>query len=98
MTGSCGITDELRVNPDMKKETFNAMKYAEKVLASQGLTFNNIVSARVYITDINTFDDMNESYMSFFSSPFPARATIEVSRLAEGAHIEILFIAYDERR
>ena len=98
MTGACGITDELRAEPDMRQETVNAMLSAEKILKSQGLTFENVVNARIYISDMAQFNEMNEAYKTFFCKPYPARATVEVSKLADGAHLEIVFVAYDPER
>jgi len=98
MAGVCGITEKLKTDKDIKQETLNAMHSAQTVLESQGLTFENVVSARIYITDMENFADMDEVYKSFFSKPYPARATVEAARLADGAHIEIVFIAYASSR
>ena len=65
-------------------------------LESEGLTFDNVVSARIYIADFDDFKAMNEAYRSFFTPPYPARATVEVGRLADGAKVEIVLVAYKE--
>jgi 2-iminobutanoate/2-iminopropanoate deaminase len=47
----------------------------------------------VFLADMNDFAAMNDAYGTFFSSPFPARATVQVSRLPKDARIEIDVIA-----
>jgi enamine deaminase RidA (YjgF/YER057c/UK114 family) len=48
----------------------------------------------VYITDVQKFNDMNETYRPFFQTDPPVRATIGVGRLAgRGALAEIMVTA-----
>jgi len=98
LSGVTGITEELLAKPDIAQETKNAMGDAQTALASQGLSFAHVVQARIYITDMKKFAEMNEAYKSFFEQPYPARATVEVAKLAEGANIEIVFTAYDPEK
>ncbi|MEG2185532.1 MAG: RidA family protein [Cloacibacillus sp.] len=92
--GVCGITDDLLKNPDIKQETHNAMHEAKMILDGANLTFDDIINARVYITDLSKFAEFNEVYKSYFTAPYPSRATVEVSGMIGGANIEIVFIAY----
>ena len=99
LTGVCGAdpeTGEIVGNGDIRIETKVAMETAKAMLESEGLTFDNIVNTRIYITNFNDFQAMNEVYKSYFEAPYPARATVEVVKLAEGAHVEIVFVAYKE--
>ena len=98
LSGVCGedpATGEL-VEGGIGAETKQAMEAAGAMLESEGLTFDDVVSARIYISDFDDFKAMNEVYKSFFTPPFPARATVEVGRLADGAKIEIVLVAYKE--
>jgi 2-iminobutanoate/2-iminopropanoate deaminase len=42
---------------------------------------------------MNDFAAMNEVYGKYFSEPYPARSTVQVSRLPKDARIEIDVIA-----
>ena len=42
---------------------------------------------------MNEFAAMNEVYATFFTSPAPARATVQVARLPKDARMEIDVIA-----
>jgi enamine deaminase RidA (YjgF/YER057c/UK114 family) len=51
----------------------------------------------VYLTDLDDFAAMNETYAGFVGSAPPARATVEVSRLPAGAIVEIECVAVRSR-
>ena len=63
------------------------------ILAADGLTMENVVSTTVFLTDINEFDRMNHVYGTYFKGAPPARATVQVARLARDVKIEISAIA-----
>ncbi len=63
------------------------------VLASAGMTSDQVVKVNVFLTDMADFAEMNEVYARCFSEPFPARTTIGVASLPLGSDIEIELIA-----
>jgi 2-iminobutanoate/2-iminopropanoate deaminase len=63
------------------------------ILAAAGLSFDAVLSATVYVMDMNDFARVNEIYATYFSSPAPARATVQVARLPRDARVEIQVIA-----
>ena len=63
------------------------------ILEAAGLSFDAVVSATVYVMDMNDFAKVNEIYATYFSSPAPARATVQVARLPRDSRVEIQVIA-----
>ena len=63
------------------------------ILTAAGRSFDAVVSATVYVMDMNDFAKVNEIYASYFSSPAPARATVQVARLPKDARVEIQVVA-----
>jgi 2-iminobutanoate/2-iminopropanoate deaminase len=63
------------------------------ILEAAGVSFDAVVSATVYVMDMNDFARVNEIYATYFSSPAPARATVQVARLPKDARVEIQVIA-----
>ena len=63
------------------------------VLTAAGLTFDHVVKANVYLTDLSDFAAMNEVYAHVFSEPYPARTTVAVAGLPLGAQVEIELVA-----
>ena len=52
-------------------------------------SLSDCVKLTIYLTDLGNFAEVNEVMASFFETPYPARAAIEVSALPKGVSIEI---------
>jgi reactive intermediate/imine deaminase len=63
------------------------------VLRQFGLTLDDALMIRVYLTSFDDFDIVNTAYESWFDGPLPSRTCVGVSGLAVGAAIEIDVIA-----
>lgn len=77
----------------IEAETRAMLDNVGRLLRSVGLDYRDVVKATVYITDIDEFAAMNAIYSEYFPTEPPTRATVEVTRLALGARIEIEVIA-----
>ena len=69
------------------------MQNIDGLLSSQNLTRENIVKTSIFLTDLNNFAEVNQAYVEFFKAPYPARSTVEVSKLPKGSLVEIEVIA-----
>ena len=85
-------TGEL-VKGDIADKTRRVMENIKAVLESQGLSMEDVVKSTVFLKSINDFPRFNEVYATYFRSAPPARSTVEVSRMARDADIEIEMIA-----
>ena len=85
-------TGEL-VKGDIADKTRRVMENIKAVLESQGLNMEDVVKSTVFLKNINDFGRFNEVYATYFRSAPPARSTVEVSRMAKDADIEIEMIA-----
>lgn len=84
------------VEGDVVAQAQRVMENLKAVLAEAKLTLDQVVKTTIYLTDLSAFATVNETYGAYFTEPFPARATVEVSSLPKGALIEIDCIAaYD---
>ena len=63
------------------------------ILEAAGASFDHVVRTTVYLADMNDFAIVNEIYGTYFSSPAPARATVQAARLPKDARVEIDLIA-----
>ena len=59
------------------------------VARAGGASLQDAVKLTIYLTDLDSFAQVNELMAGVFDEPFPARATIEVSALPRGALVEI---------
>jgi 2-iminobutanoate/2-iminopropanoate deaminase len=74
-------------------QTRRALQNLEAVLKASGLSMKNIVKTNVFMVDLAEFSQMNEEYSRHFSTPFPARTTVQVPALPKGARVEIDAVA-----
>jgi 2-iminobutanoate/2-iminopropanoate deaminase len=85
-------TDAL-VNENIINETQQVMQNIKAILEAAGLSFSNIIKTSIFLIDMNDFAQVNEIYGSYFNGDYPARETVQVSKLPKGAHVEISVIA-----
>jgi 2-iminobutanoate/2-iminopropanoate deaminase len=82
------------VPADFEAEVKLCLERAGMILKAAGMTFADVVSVQVYLTDIDLFAKMNAVYGSVIKPPRPARTTVGVTKLAApAAHIEITMTA-----
>lgn len=81
------------VRGDIRVQTQRVMENLKAVLEAAGSSLNQVVKTTVYLTSISDFAAMNEVYGQYFPSNPPARSTVEVSKLALKARVEIEVIA-----
>jgi 2-iminobutanoate/2-iminopropanoate deaminase len=81
------------VEGDLATQTHRVFQNLEAILAAAGATVDNVVRTTVYLADMNDFPTMNEVYGTYFTSPAPARATVQAARLPKDARVEIDLIA-----
>ena len=70
-------------------QTRRVMDNLGALLEAAGLSFNHVVRTTVFLADMNDFATVNEIYGTYFSEPYPARATVQVARLPKDARVEI---------
>jgi 2-iminobutanoate/2-iminopropanoate deaminase len=81
------------VEGDIAAQTRRVFQNIGEILKAAGASFDHVVRTTVFLADMNDFAAVNEVYGSFFSSPAPARATVQVARLPRDARVEIDVIA-----
>lgn len=82
------------VTSDIKTETRQVMENMKAVLAAANMTFENVIKTSIFISDMNTFSQINEVYGSYFNEDTaPARETVEVANLPKFVSVEISMIA-----
>ncbi|MEE8580829.1 MAG: RidA family protein [Myxococcota bacterium] len=75
-------------------QTRQTLENIRTILAGVGAGPSDLVKVNVFLTDLDTFAEMNDAYLSFFGQDPPARITVGCSGLALNAAVEIDGIAY----
>ena len=85
-------TGEL-VTGDVAAQTRQVFANLGAVLSQAGAGFEHVARTTVYLADMGDFAAMNAVYATFFSTPAPARSTIQAAGLPRNARVEIDVIA-----
>jgi 2-iminobutanoate/2-iminopropanoate deaminase len=80
-----------------EEEAETAIDRVEQQLNELGLGLGDIVSATVYLSDMDLYSRINAVYGKRLPAPYPARACIAVKTLPRNARVEIQVIARRQR-
>jgi 2-iminobutanoate/2-iminopropanoate deaminase len=81
------------VDGDIAAQTRRVLDNIGALLSAAGRSFGDVVRTTVFLADLTDFAAMNDVYGSYFSEPYPARATVQVARLPRDVRVEIDVIA-----
>jgi 2-iminobutanoate/2-iminopropanoate deaminase len=81
------------VSGDINAQTKQVMENIKAVLSEAGIGMGNIVKTTIFLTDMQSFAQVNQVYGTYFTEQFPARETVQVSALPKNVNVEISVIA-----
>ena len=76
-------------NNTFEDEVNQVIDNLDAICKEAGGGLDNILKLSIFLTDLSNFDAVNNLMKERFSEPFPARSTIEVSRLPKNVNIEM---------
>ncbi|MCS7083487.1 MAG: RidA family protein [Aquificaceae bacterium] len=98
LSGQIGFNSQTqKLEEGFYNQTLRALKNAEAILESFGLSRHKVVKVVAYLTDMSAFEEFNIVYGEFFKDvePKPVRSTVGVKELPLGALIELELTAFD---
>ncbi len=95
------LSGQIAINPengeletsDLLMETKRVMSNIRAVLEENDMNFNHVLKVSIFLKDMNDFARVNEIYGGYFINQYPARETVQVSRLPKDVNVEISVIA-----
>lgn len=78
----------------IEKQTHQVLKNLQAILSEAKADFSQVVKFTIYLQSMEEFATINEIYGSYLSEPYPARATVEVSRLPKDVLVEMDVVVY----
>jgi 2-iminobutanoate/2-iminopropanoate deaminase len=81
------------VSDDIAKQAQQAIENSALILRAAGSSLEKVVSATLYLTEFDELSRVNEVYGRYFPKNGPAKTSCGVSKLYQGARVEIQFIA-----
>jgi 2-iminobutanoate/2-iminopropanoate deaminase len=81
------------IQGNIETETKAVLNNVKAILDKAGIGFSNIVKTSIFLKNMDDFAAVNAVYASYFTSDFPARETVQVSKLPKDVNVEISVIA-----
>ena len=81
------------IKGNIKEQTKQVLENLNNILAAGGSSLNNVLRTTIFLTNLENYSEVNETYAQYFDDLPPARSTVQVSKLPMGAQIEIDVIA-----
>ena len=77
-------------NNDISEQTHEVFDVIGSILENAGATFDDVVKAVIYVTDMNDFEVVSKIRRNYFINSKPVSTLVEVNRMVnDGAKIEI---------
>ncbi len=91
LSGQIGLIPETGqlAGEDVLSQIRQVFLNLDNVARASGGTLQDCVRFTVYLMDLGDFSLINEVMQEYLSPPYPARTTIEVSRLPKDALVEV---------
>ena len=83
----------LLIIDNIQAETKMVMENIKNILKVANCSLNDVVKCSIFLSKMEFFESVNNIYGSYFSTPYPARETIEVKCLPKNVNVEISVIA-----
>lgn len=77
------------VEGDIAAQARRAFDNLKAVCEAAGGSLDAVVRLGLYLTDLGDFATVNAVMAEYFSAPYPARSTIQVSALPKSAVVEV---------
>ncbi len=98
------VSGQIALNPvdgqlitiNIIRETNQVMENIGAILKEAGFDYSDILKTTIFLKDLQNFQTVNEVYGNYFKDNFPARETVEVSKLPKDVNVEISVIAGKE--
>ena len=95
VSGQIGLVPETGqlAGEDLESQVRQTLDNIEAILNVGGLALQDVVSAQVFLSDLNDYQAFNSIYVEYFEQNPPARMVVEVSRIPRDAKVEIMVTA-----
>ncbi|PIQ37694.1 MAG: reactive intermediate/imine deaminase [Lysobacterales bacterium CG17_big_fil_post_rev_8_21_14_2_50_64_11] len=74
---------------DIRAQATRVFENLRAVITAAGGSFDDVARVGIYLTDLGDFAAVNAVMADYFSAPYPARSTIEVSALPRAVKVEV---------
>jgi reactive intermediate/imine deaminase len=90
LAGQIGLDpSSMELVSGIEAQTRRVFENLKAVAQAAGGGLQDIVKLTIYLVDLGEFGRVNDIMASYFTAPYPARATLGVASLPRGALVEV---------
>ena len=89
VSGTVGLNADGSYPPTIGEQARRALAIIRAAIEALGGRMEDVVRTRMFVTDIAAFDEVGRAHGEVFRDIRPATSMVEVSRLVDGALVEI---------
>ena len=82
-------SDGSLISDSLESQANQVFQNLRAIIQEAGTSFEHVLKLTIYLTDLESFAAVNKVMENYFNEPYPARATVEVSRLPKDVQVEI---------
>lgn len=86
-------TDNSNVPGDLTAQTKTVLDNGARILKQAGMSYDDVVSSRVFLANASGFQTMNAAYRPYFGTTPPARLTVQAGLPGADFLIEVAMVA-----
>ncbi|HEY4601810.1 MAG TPA: RidA family protein [Cerasibacillus sp.] len=97
------VSGQLGVDPStgevasgIEAQTKQVLENLKSILKEANTDLSKAIKFTIYLSSMEDFATVNEIYGSYLEEPYPARVTVEVSRLPKDVLVEMDVIVYNK--
>ncbi|GEN30799.1 2-iminobutanoate/2-iminopropanoate deaminase [Cerasibacillus quisquiliarum] len=95
VSGQLGVDPKTgEVVSGIEAQTKQVLENLKSILKEANTDFTKAVKFTIYLSSMDDFATVNEIYGHYLEEPYPARVTVEVSRLPKDVLVEMDVIVY----
>lgn len=81
------------VGENASEQTARTLENVAAILDEVDASLSDVVKATVFLTEMEDYEAVNETYGEYLSEPYPARSAVEVADLPVDIRVEIEAVA-----
>ncbi len=89
VAGQIGLTPGGELRDGVAAQARQALENVAAILAAAGADWGDVMKVRLYLTDIDDYDTVNDVYEDVVPAPYPARVVVGVADLPASAAVEV---------
>ena len=83
-----------KLEDGFERQARQTLENLKSVLSGENLSFADVVKTTIFLANMDDYPLLNKIYSEYFTTDFPSRSAVQVTKLPAGALLEIELVAH----